>query len=120
MITGTISLCGQAAYALFDPGATHSFISKQFIKLIGIEPVLLETMLSVSTPMKDRVLVLFGCPNCKIVIGGREESIDLAVLAMFDFDMIVGMDWLVRQKAVLDCSNRIIRFSPDGCPGFEF
>ena len=57
VITGTISLCGHAAYSLFDPEATHSFISEQFIKLVGIEPILLETMLSVSTPMNDKVLV---------------------------------------------------------------
>ena len=41
------------------------------------------------------MLISFGCPKCKIVIGDREESIDLAVLAMFDFDVIIGMDWLV-------------------------
>ena len=39
---------------------------------------------------------------------------------MFDFDVIIGMDWLVRQKAVLDCGNRTIHFNPDGCPSFEF
>ena len=92
MITSTISLCGHAAYTLFDSRATHSFISEQFVKLVDIEQVWLETMLSVSTPMNDRVLVSFGYPNCKIVIRGREESIDLAVLVMFDFDVIVGMD----------------------------
>ncbi|XP_056163660.1 uncharacterized protein LOC130137003 [Syzygium oleosum] len=120
VVTGTISLCNHAAYALFDPGATHSFVSEQFVKLVGMEPVLLETILNVSTPMNDRMLVSFGCPNCKIVIGGREESIDLAVLAMFDFDVIIGMDWLVSQKAVMDCGNRTIQLNPIGSPRFEF
>ncbi|XP_056163684.1 uncharacterized protein LOC130137007 [Syzygium oleosum] len=94
VVTGTIYLCNHAAYALFDPGAAHSFVSEQLVKLVGLEPLLLETMLNVSMPMNDKMLVSFGCPNCKIVIGGREESIDLAVLAMFDFDVIIGMDWL--------------------------
>ncbi|KAI6680538.1 hypothetical protein NL676_034419 [Syzygium grande] len=31
--------------------------------------------------------------------------IDLAVLPMYDFDLIVGMEWLVKQNAVMDCST---------------
>ena len=94
VVIGTISLCDHAAYALFDPGATHSFISEQFVKLVGIEPILLENMLCVMTPLHDEVLVSLGCLDCKIVIVNTEERIDLAVLAMYDFDVIIGMDWL--------------------------
>ena len=53
VVTGTISLCDHAAYALFDPGATHSFVSAQFVELVGIKLVLLENILCVSTPMND-------------------------------------------------------------------
>ena len=120
VVTGTVFLCDHAAYALFDPGASHSFISEQFVKLSGIEPKLLEIMLCVTTPLSDKVLIEFGCPECKIVIGDREERIDLAILAMHDFDVIVGMDWLVKQRAVMDCSNRVIQFNPVGRPRFEF
>ncbi|KAI6680470.1 hypothetical protein NL676_034351 [Syzygium grande] len=35
--------------------ATHSFISEQFIKLVGVELVLLENVLCVSTPMNDQL-----------------------------------------------------------------
>ena len=77
-------------------------------------------MLCVSTPMNDRMLISFGCPKCKIIIGDREESIDLVVLAMFDFDIIIGMDWLIRQRAVMDCNERTIQFDLDGCPSFVF
>ena len=63
VVTGTISLCDHAAYALFDSGATHSFVSEQFFRLDGMEPVLLETMLCVLIPMNDRVSVSPGCRN---------------------------------------------------------
>ncbi|KAI6703137.1 hypothetical protein NL676_012273 [Syzygium grande] len=66
------------------------------------------------------MLVSFGCPGRKIVIGGIEENIDLAVLAMFDFDVIIGMDWLVRQKALMDCGSRTIQFNLVGRPKYEF
>ena len=63
VVTSTISYGDHAAYALLDLGTIHSFVSWQFVRLVRMEPVLLETMLSVSTPMNDRVLVPCGCPN---------------------------------------------------------
>ena len=96
VVTGTVSLCDHAAYALFDLGASHSFISEQFVELSGIEPKSLDVMLCVTTPLNDKVLITLGCPDCKILIGDREGRIDLAVLCMYDFDVIIGMDWLVK------------------------
>ena len=55
VVTGTISLCDHVAYALFDPEATHSFVSEQFIELVGMKSVLLENVLYVLTP------VMIGC-----------------------------------------------------------
>ena len=74
VVTGTVFLYDHAAYALFDPGASHSCISEQFVKLSGIEPKPLEIMLCVTTPLSDKVLIEFGCPECKIVIGDRKKE----------------------------------------------
>ena len=63
VVMGTISLCGHAAYALFNPRATYLFVSKQFVRLVGVEAILIETELSMSIPMNDRVLVSPGCRN---------------------------------------------------------
>ena len=120
VVTGTVSLCDHAAYALFDPGALHSFISEQFVELSGIEPKSLDVMLYVATPLNDKVLIALGCPDCKIVIDDKEGRIDLAVLCMHDFDVIIGMDWLVKQKAIMDCSSRVIQFNPARHPRFQF
>ena len=37
VVTGTISLFDTDAHVLVDPGATHSFISREFIDRVGIE-----------------------------------------------------------------------------------
>ena len=65
VVIGTVSLCDHAAYALFDSGASHSFISEQFVKLSRIEPKPLGIMLCVTTPLSDKVLIEFECPECK-------------------------------------------------------
>ncbi|KAL3715744.1 hypothetical protein ACJRO7_007483 [Eucalyptus globulus] len=120
VITGMVSLNDHPAYALFDPGATHSFIADRFIKLIGLNPKLLESVVSISTPLKDRILSTMGCPDCKLVIGEQEGRIDLIVLAMYDFDVIIGMDWLTKQRAKMDCYRKAIQFNPVESESFEF
>ena len=41
---------------------------------------------------------------------GRELSADLIELVMTDFDMILGMDWLVKYGATIDCRRKMVTF----------
>ncbi|XP_056167607.1 uncharacterized protein LOC130138216 [Syzygium oleosum] len=120
VITGTVSLHDHAAYALFDPGATHSFVAKQFVELVGLSPKPLGVVYNISTPLKDSIVSAVGCTGCRLSVGGREDSIDLIVLTMFDFDVIIGMDWLTKQRATVNCYRKTIQFEPVGSVGFEF
>ena len=97
VITGMVFLNNRAAYALIDTGATHSFVSSQFVRLAKLEMKPLENALSVSTQMKNEVQAILGCQGCKMIIGGLVDVINLAVLTMYDFDVIIGMDWLSQQ-----------------------
>jgi len=69
VITGMVSLNNHPAYALLDPGATHSFIVKQYVKLIRINPKLLESVVGISTLLKDKLLATLSCFGCKLAIG---------------------------------------------------
>ncbi|XP_056164062.1 uncharacterized protein LOC130137304 [Syzygium oleosum] len=120
VITGTVSLHDHAAYALFDPGATHSFVAKQFVELVGLSPKPLGVVYNISTPLKDSIVSAVGCTGCRLSVGGREDSIDLIVLTMFDFDVIIGMDWLTKQRATVNCYRKTKQFEPVGSVGFEF
>jgi len=110
VISGTILINGEKAYALFDTGATHSFVSERYRCLNKIEVMPLETPLCVSTPLKDMVLSTLVCENCKISMGGKDMEIDLVVMAMYDFDVIIGMDWLRKYRARMDCYRRVVQF----------
>ena len=39
---------------------------------------------------------------------------------MFDFDMILGMDWLNAHYAMIDCRKKCVRFCPPNTKPFEF
>ncbi|KAL3753098.1 hypothetical protein ACJRO7_000490 [Eucalyptus globulus] len=120
VITSMVSLNDHPTYTLFDLGATHSFITDQFIKLIGLSPKLLESTVSISTPLKDSIMSTMGCTSCKLMIGEQEGRIDLIVLAMYDFDVIIGMDWLTKQRAKMECYRKTIQFNPLKSESFEF
>ncbi|XP_030464237.2 uncharacterized protein LOC115683770 [Syzygium oleosum] len=108
VISGIIYVCNKNAYALFDTGATHSFISARFVKLIRLSPRPLEISLCVSTPLRDTITSTLICKDCKITISGHDQIVDLIVLTMYDFDVILGMDWLRKQRANVDCYRKII------------
>ena len=55
------------------------------------------------------------CRSVDIEIEGRHLPADLVVLDMSDFDVILGVDWLMKYRAVIDCHDLVIKFSmPDG------
>ena len=51
------------------------------------------------------------CRSVDIEIEGRYLPADLVVLDMSDFDVILGVDWLVKYHAVIDCHDLAIKFS---------
>ena len=46
--------------------------------------------------------------NCPLVIHDREFSIDLIALPFQEFDLILGMDWLSKHQAIVDCDKKIV------------
>ncbi|KAI3437402.1 uncharacterized protein J3R85_005383 [Psidium guajava] len=120
VISGTLSLNGHKAYVLFDTGATHSFVSAQYVKLHDLDTELLVEPLVVTTPLRDSMLLTVGCRNCEITITDRSVEIDLIVLVMYDFDVIIGMNWLHQQQAKVDCYRKVVQINPPGSHSFEF
>jgi hypothetical protein len=48
--------------------------------------------------------------NCHIVIGGRTLQVKLAVFSILGFDVILGMDWLSKYGANIDCRKNEVIF----------
>ena len=42
------------------------------------------------------------------MIHDREFSVDLIVLPFHEFDLILGMDWLSKYRAIIDCDKKTI------------
>ncbi|GJZ84297.1 putative reverse transcriptase domain-containing protein [Tanacetum coccineum] len=84
VVTGTFSLNNQFATVLFDSGADFSFISTKFAPLLNVEPCTVN-------------------PGYMIEIAD-----DLILLGHGSFDVIVGMDWLSKNEAVIVCHEKVV------------
>lgn len=52
--------------------------------------------------------------------GNKELPVDLILLSMHNFDLILGMDWLLTYHVILDCINKKVTFRIPGQPECSF
>ena len=114
VVTGIISILDHDAYTLVDPGATHSFESKPFLDRFQIETQPLEGSMRVSLPAGDPLIADRVVRDSRVLIEGQEFPADLVALDMRDFDVVLGMDWLSRHRATLDCYKKEVKFHRPG------
>ncbi|XP_073223506.1 uncharacterized protein [Cicer arietinum] len=110
VVTSILSICSRDAHVLFDPGATNSFVSLWFATRLGKCSSSLEEPLVVATPVGGNLLAKSVYHSCDITIDGKVLPVDLLVIDLIDFDVILGMDWLVFHHATLDCHNKVVKF----------
>ena len=63
-----------------------------------------------SLPIGDSRLAESVYIDSRVIIGGQEFLADLILLDIHDFDVILGMDWLSRHHATVDCYRKEVRF----------
>ena len=114
VVTGIISILDHDAYTLVDPGATHSFASKHFLDRSQIKTQPLEGRMRVSRPVGDPLFSDRVVRDSRVLIGRQEFPANLVALDMRDFDVVLGMDWLSRHKATLDCYKKEVKFHRPG------
>ncbi|XP_055961859.1 uncharacterized protein LOC126681798 [Mercurialis annua] len=106
VITGTFSICNCDAHVLIDPGSTCSFISHEFaLRVHGIlEP--LGHDIYVSMPAGGVIVVNTMIKSCPMIVDGMTLQADLVVINLRELDVILGMDWLSKLHAIVDCQTK--------------
>ncbi|XP_069146091.1 uncharacterized protein [Solanum lycopersicum] len=98
-------------YALkLDPGFTLSFVTPLVSSKFDLLPEILHGPFLVSTTIGDGIRDERVYKECTMNIHDRVTYGDLIELVMLDFDIILGMDWLQKCYATIDCRNRVVKF----------
>ena len=103
-----------------DRGATHSFISVPFTERHQIESQPIDGRMVVSVPNGDTMIYERIVSGSRLVIQNKDFPTYLIVLGIHDFDIILGMDWLFKHRATLDCYKKEVRLVRPEEPGVIF
>ncbi|XP_070032736.1 uncharacterized protein [Nicotiana tomentosiformis] len=113
--------CGYPGHVMRDcqtrggAGSTLSYVTLLVASKFGIEPELIEPF-EVSIPVGHPVIARRVYKDCIVVVHSRSIVADLIKLDMVEFDVIMGMDWLVSSYVCVDCRSKMVRFQFPGEP----
>ena len=106
VIQGMFLLSHLWARILFDSSASHSFIVASCLRELGLEVEILENSLYASSPLGTKVSVELICRGCELEISGILLTVDLRVIDMLEFDFILGMEWLMEHRVIVEYDRR--------------
>jgi hypothetical protein len=113
MVAGMLQINDYQMHVLFDYSATHSFIVKKNVTKLSKETNVtkrVEKGFIIGTPLGETVETNVVFEGVRININGCELKADLIPLELSDFDIILGMNWLGKNKARLDCFTKTVTF----------
>ncbi|VVA35062.1 PREDICTED: retrotransposon, partial [Prunus dulcis] len=120
VVTGTLSVFGTPARILIDPGATHSFVTPSFAHNADVQPSALRNELAISVPTGEIFYVGTVYRDSPVLVGDVCLEADLIPLEMVGLDVILGMDWLAKHHASVDCFRKEVVLRSPGRPEVTF
>src|SRR3954452_14585574 len=110
VILGTLPVNFVPTSVLFNPGASHSFMSESYALRHDVSFGEMFTPMIIQTPGSKWQTNRVSHGN-QVAIEGLVFLASLIALKSSDIDVILGMDWLSRQNAVLDCKAKSVRLT---------
>ncbi|XP_010531650.1 PREDICTED: uncharacterized protein LOC104807906 [Tarenaya hassleriana] len=95
------------------------FLSADIVERIGTGKVDPMSNFTVRTPAGETLTVQGTLQGVPLDICGRQMTADLIVVPVGVYDLILGIDWLTKYQAYIDCPQRTIWFQEES-GGFEF
>ncbi|GJZ99283.1 putative reverse transcriptase domain-containing protein [Tanacetum coccineum] len=108
VVTGMFLLNDRYASILFDTGADRSFISTTFSSLIDITPTTLDHYYDVELADGKIIGINTIIQGCTLNFLDHPFNINLMSVELGSFDFIIGMDWLSKYHALIDCVEKIV------------
>ncbi|GJZ91615.1 reverse transcriptase domain-containing protein, partial [Tanacetum coccineum] len=108
VIMGTFLLNNRYASMLFDSGADGSFVSIAFSSLIDIAPTTLDYSYVVELAYGRVAKSSTILRGCTLNLLNHPFNIDLMPVELGSFDIIIGMDWLLKYHVVIVCDEKVI------------
>lgn len=110
MIRGTCFINDTHLISIINTGATHSFISCDYVSRLD----LVVSVITINTPSSGFIATKLVCLNCPLSMYDRNFEIELIFLLLDQLDVILAMNWLSFKHLHINSFYKIVSF-----PKFE-
>nr|XP_033515746.1 uncharacterized protein LOC117280170 [Nicotiana tomentosiformis] len=110
VVVGKFHLFDISVVILFDPGSSHSYVCSSLAFPDTVKSVRLDFDVLVTSPLGHQAVVNRIYRDCPFMIQNLVFFTDLLEMPFQDYDVIVGMDWLHRHHALVDCRLKQVTF----------
>jgi hypothetical protein len=98
---------------LFDSGATDSFISPSSLEKSGLGAYEHDDFKQVEMASGEKQAVRPSVNNFIVYLGVCTTRLKVYITALRVYDLIIGMDWLVAHRALVDCFAKRVLYVDD-------
>nr|GEX58891.1 putative reverse transcriptase domain-containing protein [Tanacetum cinerariifolium] len=106
--TGVNALPIPTCYDCGEKGSDRSFMDTRFSSMLDIDPVKIGASYEVELTDGWVVGTNTVLKGCTLNLVNHIFEIDLMSIELSTFDVIIGMDWLVRHDVVIVCGERVV------------
>ena len=107
VVLGMFSVNSVPARVLFDSGASHSFVTEDFVCTSKVQPISLKHVMIVQIPGSTTKARKF-CKSVPIRIHGVDFYANLIVPGTKGLEVVLGMDWMSKHHGLIDCAKKAI------------
>jgi hypothetical protein len=110
VMMGTFLVSNYPSVILFDSGASHTFISKNFVEKHCIPCIESREGFIIHSP-GGQIFTKEVAFHIPVTLDRQEFPTNMIVLKSQDIDVILGMNWLAQHKAIINTDLRTIKLS---------
>ena len=109
VVSGTFLVNKVPATVLFDSGASRSFVSVKFCKLLDKGMIEIEKPFTVDTAIGEKSRITEVLEGCEIELEDHKLPLKLCSMNLKGFDVVLGMDWLAKNGAQIVCNKKMVQ-----------
>nr|GEZ05536.1 hypothetical protein [Tanacetum cinerariifolium] len=109
VITCMFMINNRYAFVLFNSDSDRSFMDTRFSSMLNIDSIKIGASYEVELADGRVVSMNTIFKGCTFNLVNHIFEIDLMPIELGMFDVLIGMDWLVKHDAVIVCGEKVVR-----------
>jgi hypothetical protein len=91
---------------LIDSREIHSYIDPKIVDRFQLKKSKLEKSWLVQLATRTKRMIIAMIIDSPINLNGVNTIVDMNIIPLGSYDILIGMDWLEKHHALLDCHNK--------------